>query len=342
MSIMGGTKDHFGLDIGTNSLRVVQLDGGENKYNLKSFGSAPVPAGLTQSDSKLDLQKIAKIIQELLKHTGISTKNVVSAIPGTSTFNAVIKLPPMSQGELEKAIKYQAEQNIPVKLEEVKYDYQIINQDPQSKEMTIMIIAATKSKVNQLLELLGLADLNVLALETSTVAMARSLSVPEVPLAMVLDIGATTTEIAIVENGSLAQTRSFPLAGFAITRTISQQLGLDDKQAEQFKQKFGLSQDKLEGQVYKVIEPIIRNILDEAVRSANFYEEQFSKKVQRVILTGGSSKIPLLPEFIKSYTKMEVMQGNPWHNVSYASNVNDSIMNIASEFATAVGLAMRQ
>jgi type IV pilus assembly protein PilM len=300
-----------------------------------------VPAGLTQSDSKLDLQKLAKIITDLAKQSGISTENVVAAIPGTSVFNATIKLPPMSKEELEKAIKYQAEQNIPLKIDEVKYDWRVIREDPTTKELTVMIIAATKSKVNQMLDLLNMAGLNVLALETSTVAMARSLAKPEVPLAIILDVGATTTEIAVIENGTLVQTRSFPLAGYALTRAISQQLGLDVNQAEQFKQRFGLSQDKLEGQVYKVVEPIVKNILDEVVRSAKFYQEQFGNNITRIILTGASSKLPLLPEYIKSYTGMEVMIGSPWTNVSYPTRDNDNLMNMSAEFATAVGLAMR-
>lgn len=341
MSLIGGTKDHFGLDIGANHIRLVELSGGGTKYTLKTFGETQVPSGITQSDSKLDQQKLAKIIQDLKRSVGITTKNVVSAIPGTSTFNAIVNLPPMSQSELEKAIKYQAEQNIPLKIEEVKYDWQIIKQDPQSKEISVMIIAATKSKVNSLLELFQMAELDVLALETSTVAMARSLAIPNTPLAMILDIGSSTTEIAILDNGILNQTRSFPLAGFGMTRAISQNLGLDMNQAEQFKQRFGLSQDKLEGQVYKVTEPILRNILDEAVRSAKFYQEQSGNKIGRVILTGGSSRLPLIAEYIKSYMGVEVSFGNPWSNISYKSSDNDKLNQMAPEFATAVGLAMR-
>lgn len=341
MSILGA-GDHFGLDVGTNSLRLVQLNPSGSRYVLKSFGYAPIPEGLSQSDSKLDMQKIAQSIETLIKQTGTSTKNVVSAIPGTSTFTATIDLPPMSHAELEKAIAYQAEQNLPVKLDDVRFDYQVIKEDPQTKELRVMLIAATKSKVKQFIELLNMAKLNVLAMETSAVAMARSLSVADSPHAMILDIGATTSEIAVLEKGVLNQTRSFPLAGYAITRAVSQQLGLDINQAEQFKQRFGLSQDKLEGQVYKASEPIIRNILDEAVRSAKFYEEQTGSSIQRIILTGGSSRLPLLLEFIKSYMNVEVMYGNPWVNVSYASKLNDSITKTAPDFATAVGLAMRQ
>lgn len=341
MSILGGEKDFFGLDIGTNEIRLVQLRGGQTHPTLVAFGSATLPAGVSQSDSKLDLQKIAQIINDLIKSSQVDTKNIVSAIPGTSVFNAVVKMPPMTEAELAKAIRYQAEQNIPLKLDEVRYDWQIIHQDPNTKELSVMIIAAAKGKVQKMMELFSYADLNVLALETAAVAMSRSLSTENDPLVMILDIGATTTEIAIAERGILMQTRSFPLAGYGMTRAIGQNLGLEISQAEQFKQKFGLAQDKLEGQVFKTIEPVLKNILDEAVRSSKFYQEQFGQAIQRVVLTGGSARLPLIAEYIKSYMGVEVQFGNPWAKVSYQSNFADKLNEIGPEFATAVGLAMR-
>lgn len=341
MSLFGGESNHFGLDIGENQVRLVQLKGGPGEYSLAAFGSAEIPAGVAQSDSKLDRQKLAKIIAELVSSAQVDTKNVVSAIPGTSVFNALVKLPPMTQSELAKAIKYQAEQNIPLKIDDVKYDWQVIRQDPSTKEMTAMIIAASKSKIQSMMQLFSYAELNVIALETATVAIARSLAAPSDPLVLVLDIGSTTTEIAVVENGTLMQTRSFPLAGFGMTRAISQNLGLDIEQANQFKQRFGLSQDKLEGQVFKTIEPILRNILDEAVRSSKYYQEQFGKEIKKVVLTGGSSRLPMISEYIKSYMGVEVGFGNPWSNISYQSSFNDKLNEIAPEFAAAVGLAMR-
>lgn len=342
MSLLGGKKDHIGIDIGADSIRLVQLSGGPNKYTLEAFGVAQIPTGLSQSDSKLDLQKIARIIEELMKSAQVTTKNVVSAIPGTSVFNAVVELPPMSQSELQKAISYQAEQNIPLKLDEVKYDWQVIKQDPNSGKLTVMIIAAAKTKVDQLMELFRYSNLNVLALETATVAMPRSVITSDESLALILDIGSTTTEIAVVENGVLIQTRSFPLAGYAMTRAISKTLGLDITQAEQFKIKFGLAQDKLEGQVYKAIEATLKDILDEATRSMKYYQEQYGKNIQRIVLTGGSSRLPLISDYIKSVTGAEVVIGNPWTKVSFQPNYSDKLNEIAPEFATAVGLAMRE
>lgn len=341
MTLFGGNKQHFGLDIGTDAIRLVQLSGGPDKYTLDAFGIAPIPTGLSQSDSKLDQQKIAKIINDLLKSSGVINKVGVSAIPGTSVFTAVVKVPPMSQSELAKAVTFQAEQNIPLKLDEVKYDWQVIKQDPTTKELTVMIIAAAKTKVQSLMSLFSIAEIELQALETATVALARSLTSPTEPIVMVLDIGATTTEIAVVENGVLAQTRSFPLAGFAMTRAVSKNLGLEMAQAEQFKMKFGLAQDKLEGQVFKAIEPSLRNILEEAVRSIKFYEEQSGNHISRIILTGGSSRLPLIDQYIKSLTGTEVVFGNPWSRVSFKPEYSDKLMQIAPDFAVAVGLAMR-
>jgi len=342
MSLLGGSSEHIGIDIGAESIRLVQLKGGDGKYTLEAFGSAQLPPGLTQSDSRLDIQKIAKILADLMKSADVTTKNVVSAIPGTSVFNAVVEVPPMSEAELAKAIPYQAEQNIPLKIDEVKYDWQVIRRDPNSGKLTLMIIAAAKTKVRQMMTIFEEAGLNVVALETAAVAMSRSLSTPTEPLVLVLDIGSTTTEIAIVENGVLVQTRSFPLAGFAMTRAVSKALGLDVNQAEQFKQKFGLSQDKLEGQVFRAIEPTLKDIIDEAVRSIKFYQEQTGKSIQRIVLTGGSSRLPLIEDYIKSLTGSEVTLGNPWAKVSYQASYSDKINEIASDFATAVGLAMRE
>jgi type IV pilus assembly protein PilM len=341
MTLFGGNKEHFGLDIGANSIRLVQLSGGPDKYTLEAFGVAEIPEGISQSDSKLDQQKIAKSIIDLLKKSQIDTKNVVSAIPGTSAYNAVVKVPPMTQSELEKSITYLAEQNVPLKIDDVKYDWQVIKQDKNTKEFTVIIIAAAKSKIQSLMSLLGAAELQVEALETDTVAMVRSLTSTTEPIVMILDIGSTATEIAVAENGVLVQTRSFPLAGFAMTRAVSKNLVLDLAQAEQFKRKFGLAQDKLEGQVMKAVEPTVRSILEEAVRSMKYYQEQSGKNIGRIVLTGGSSRLPLLDQYIKSVMGIEVVIGNPWSNISFKPEYSDKLNEIAPEFGTAVGLAMR-
>ena len=300
MGLFSDNSELMGIDIGATAVRVVQLKKKVNSYSLVSYGNAPLPGNISQSDSKLDLEKIAKVCKELVKSTGVGSKKVVTSLPSSVVFSTVIKMPPMSQQELAKAIQYQAEQNIPLKIDEVKIDWQVVRQNPTSKELAVMIVAAPKNKVMRTMEIFTLAELDVMYLETSSIAVARALSNPSDPLVMAIDFGGMSTELTIIENGVVTHVRSLPVAGLSLTRAISQGLGLDWAQAEQFKYKFGLSQDKLEGQIFRVMKPILANLTDEISRSIKYYQDQYGGNVQKIILTGNSSRLPELVSFLKS------------------------------------------
>jgi type IV pilus assembly protein PilM len=342
VGFLSKSEDIIGVDLGSNGIRVVQLRRGLNRPVLVAFGSAQIPPDLAQSDSKLDQQKIADILKKLIKSSHISVKNVATSLPGSAIFSTVVKLPPMSSSELAQAVKYQAEQNIPLKIDDVKIDWQVVRENPTTKELAVMIVAAPKTKVERVMQVFEMADLDVMYLETSSIAVARAISNPANPLIMALDFGGSSTELAIIENGIVSHVRSLPAGGYALTRVIAQNLGLDNAQAEQFKRKFGLSEDKLEGQVNKTMRPIINNITDEIQRSIKFYQEQYGGTVQKIVLTGGSSHLLELVTYLKALLGLEVVFGNAWQNISYQPNVSEQLSQCSAEFACAVGLAMRE
>jgi len=342
LGIFSGNNDFIGVDVGSNAVRLVQLRKAGDKYSLMAFGSAQLPPNISQSDSKLDMQKVAQIMQQLVRSSKINTKNVVTALPGSTVFSTVIKMPPMNQTELSQAVKYQAEQNIPLKIEDVRLDWQVVRKNAETGESAVMVVAAPKLKVNRTMELFTVADLDVVYLETTPIATARALSNTSDPLFMIVDMGGSKTELSIVENGVVSHVRTMPSAGYAMTRSIAQNLGLDATQAEQFKQKFGLSQDKLEGQVLKSMRPIIGTITDEIQRSIKFYQEQYGGVVGRIVLTGGSSRMPELASYLKSILNIEVVFGNPWSRVVFQPELTEKLNSNAAEFACAVGLAMRE
>ena len=342
MGIFGSNNDFIGIDVGSNAVRLVQLRKTGDKYSLVSFGSAQLPPNVSQSDSKLDMQKVAQVIQQLVRSSKVNTKNVVTALPGSSVFSTVIKMPPMSQQELSQAVKYQAEQNIPLKVEDVRIDWQIVRKNNETGESAVMVVAAPKTKVDRIMDLFGMSEMDVIYLETTPIATARALSNTTDPLFMIVDIGGSKTELTIVENGVVTHVRTLPSAGYALTRSIAQNLGLDGTQAEQFKQKFGLSQDKLEGQVLKSMKPILGTVVDEIQRSMKFYQDQYGGNVGRIVLTGGSSRMPELTSYLKSLLNIEVVYGNPWSRVVFQPELADKLNDNAAEFACAVGLAMRE
>lgn len=342
MGIFISENEFVGVDVGSTALRIVKIKKSGGRNNLVTFASAPIPGSISRSDSKLDMQATAQIIKNLFDTTKISTKSVVAALPTSSVFSTVIKMPPMNQNELAKAIQFQAEQNIPLKIEDVRFDWQVIRENPLTKEIAVLIVAAPKTKTERALELFEMAGKQVVYLETSAIAVARALSQPNDPLAMILDIGGVAAELTIIENGVVSHVRSLPSAGFAMTRAISQGLSLDMAQAEQFKMKFGLSQDKLEGQVFRAMEPVLKNIVEEVQRSIKFYQDEFGGNLAKIILTGGGACTPELLSYLRAELGIEVVYGNPWMNLTYDPNLTDKLNENAFTFACAVGLAKRE
>jgi type IV pilus assembly protein PilM len=342
LGLFSSETNTIGVDVGSSAIRLVQLRKTGSRPTLVAFGSAQLPRNIAQSDSKLDQQKVAHIIKQVVKSANVNTKNVVASLPGSAVFTTVVKLPPMTSKELPQAVRYQAEQNIPLKIDEVKIDWQVIRENPTTKELAVMIVAATKTKVDRLVELFDMAELNVEYLETSAISTARALATPTDPLVMIVDIGEVSTELTIVENGIVTHTRSLPSAGSALTRVIAKNLGLDEPQAEQFKRKFGLSQDKLEGQVFKTMKPVLNNVTDEIERSIKFYQEQYGGTVQKLVLTGGGAYLLEIISYLKSIFNLEVVYGNAWANVNYQPNAAERLNQNSLEFSCAVGLAMRE
>lgn len=340
--MFGSNNDFVGIDVGSNAVRLVQLKKTGDKFSLVAFGSIQLPANISQSESKLDMQKVAQLIQQLLRSSKISTKNIATALPGSAVFSTVVKMPPMSQSELTQAVKYQAEQNIPLKVEDVRIDWQIVRKNNETGESAVMLVAAPKAKVNRTMELFSMASLDVVALETTPIATARALSTASDPLFMIVDIGGSKTELTVVENGVVTHVRTLPSGGYALTRSIAQNLGLDVAQAEQFKLKFGLSQNKLEGQVFKAMRPILNTITDEIQRSMKFYQDQYGGIVSRIILTGGSSNMNELVSYLKATLNIEVVYGNPWAKVVFQPELTEKLNQCSPEFACAIGLAMRE
>jgi type IV pilus assembly protein PilM len=340
LNILKENTDYFGLDIGTSSIKAVQLKKSFGKLELVSFGSAPVSGGLTQSDSEIDKKKIAEEIKKLAHSMHLVTKNVIVSLPGSAVFTTVINIPKMPMGELKKAVNYQAEQNIPLKISEVKIDWQIIGEVPAKNELLVMIIAAPKAKTQKMVDIAENAGLELIAVEINSIASARALATNE-PLYMIVDIGTYATEISVVRKGVVTLTRTVSVGGQVITRAIAQSLSLEEEQAEQFKRKFGIEKDKMEGQIYKASKSVLNNLEEEIDRSMKYYSEQFGENIQNLKLTGGGSRTLGIQSFLAEELDLSVVYGNPWVSVVHKPDVNSQLAANAPDFAVAVGLAMR-
>jgi type IV pilus assembly protein PilM len=345
MDILSGVSEFFGLDIGTTSIRAVQLRGTGPIKTLDRYGSAPVAGNIAVSDSKPDQQKLAQAIVQLCKQAGITTKNVAVGVPSGRVFTTVIDMEKLSHAELAKTIRYQADSFIPTPLAESKIDWALLGDSPKEPNKSeVLLSSVSNSYIESRLDLLEGVGFNVIAFEPDTFCLMRSIVAPDATLPqMVIDVGAQSSDLVIVVNGAPRLTRTIPVGTEAIIRSAIAGLGVDAAQATQFVYKFGVSRDKLDGRVYNSIINVVDNLVTEIEKSIKFFQGRYTNlKLERIIVTGGASTLPELPLYVANKFGINVEIGNAWRNVSFPASRQNELLSISNHFAVACGLAERK
>lgn len=344
MSILSGVSEFFGLDIGTSAIRIVELRGSGPVKSLVRYAQAPLDPKLANSDSKADQQKLVQIIRELLAQAQITTKNVAVGIPSQKVFTAVFDVDRLAPEELAKTIRYQADSMIPTPVADSKIDWVLLGDSPQDKtKVEILLSSVSNDVVEARLDMLESIGLNVIAFEPDNIAVTRALlamdaAVPQ----MVLDIGHMSTDLVITMNGAPRLTRSIPTGADALIRAAIQNLNIDQRQAEQFVFKFGLSKDKLEGQIYQAIIGTIDTLAAEIDKSIKFFVARYpDAKLERIVMTGGASILPEFPLYIANKFGISVEIGNAWRNVAFNPAKQNELLAVSNHFGVAAGLAER-
>lgn len=344
MSILSGISSFFGLDIGTTGIRLVELRGTGATKTLVKYAYLPVDAKLSQSDSKADQQKIAQLISTLVSEAKLTTKNVAVGLPSNKVFTTVADMDRLSPSELGKALMYQADSLIPTPPAESKIDWALLGDSPKDKtKVEILLSSVPNSFIEQRLDMIESIGLNVIAFEPDNLALPRAV-VPIGTMApqLVVDMGHSTTDLVITLGDAPRLTRSIPTGTDAVVRSAQQNLGIDDKQAQQFVYKFGVSKDKLEGQVYQAIVGTIDLLVSEIDKSIKFFQARYpDNKLERITVTGGASTIPEFPLYLANKFGMNVEIGNAWRNVSFAADRQNELLAVSNQFSVAVGLAER-
>ena len=344
MSLLSGVSDFFGLDLGTTQVRVVELRGGGPVKQLVRYGYAPVDAKTAMSDAAVDQQKLAQTIRDLLAQAHISTKDVAVGIPSSRVFTTVVDIDHLSAGELAQTIRYQADSLIPTPLAESKLDFAALGDSPKDKTKTeVLLTSVPNNFVENRLDMLESIGLNVIAFEPDNLALARALTAQDATTPqMVLDLGYKSTDLVIMMNGAPRLTRSIPTGIEALVGAASGSLGVDNKQAEQFIFKFGLSKDKLEGQIHQAVVGTIDVIMGEVEKSIKFFNTRYNQQLDRIIVTGGAATIPEFPLHLANKFGVNVEIGNAWRNISYSQDRQNELLGISNSFGVAAGLAERQ
>jgi type IV pilus assembly protein PilM len=345
MSMVSGISDFFGLDIGTSALRLVQLKGTGDQRTLVTYGQLPLEDNISQSDAEADKQKVVQAIQALMEQAKVTTKNVAVGLPSSKVFTTLVDIDKLSDAEVEQTIKLQADSLIPTPLDESKLDWSILGpsvKDPNKLE--VLLSSVNNNYAESRLDMLESIGLNVIAFEQENLAATRALTSEGVlGMTMIVDIGKMATDIVVTIDGTPRLTRSIATGSNAIIKSAMQNLNIDYAQAEQFVYKFGMSKDKLEGQIGISILGTVDILTSEIEKSINFVKSRYADiGLDRIIVTGGASTLPEFPLHIANKFSVNVEIGNAWRNVSFPEAMKSDLLAVSNHFAAAVGLAERK
>lgn len=345
MNLIHGVGDFFSLDIGTNAMRIVQLSGAsQHGWTLQKYSYVPIDPKLTADESELGRKRLGEAIMGAVNQAGIRTKNIAVGLPASKTFTSIVETDTLPEKELRKTFKYELDKYVPMAMSDAKADYIIIGPSPNDPAKTeVLVSSISKEYAETTMEIIENAGLNVIAMEPEPLALARALTIPgAIDATMIVDLGEKSTDLVIVFQGQPRLVRSIP-GGFGnFVKTLAGALDVREEQARQFILKFGLAEDKVEGQVLKVLGQPLEAYTSELTKSVRFFQTKYlNGKVGGIILSGYASQVPLFPEYVEARTNVPTMIGNPWQLVRTTSDQQRALAPVANEFAVAIGLSER-
>jgi len=344
----------LGVDIGTSKLKIVELNRWKGAANLATYGAIDLTGDIIRSDSPAVQEKIYKSLKRIVRESGVKGRTAIASLPGFSVFTTILKLPKMGKDELSSAIKWEAKRYIPFPIEEIILDWEIVSpkaaaqgREPSvasaSSEVEIFLTAVPKNIVKRYGNIFKKADLNLIGLEPEALALARALvNSEEKGGAMIIDIGATATEICIVEDGFPKLNLSVDMGGNGLTRAIAQSLQVSFERAEQFKKDFGVSREKMGGEIPTAIKPVIDVIVEKIRHCFNLYANRGGLTVREIILSGGSARLPEFVNYLSLFLDNKIVIADPWRKVIVPQELKKVLEELGPNFDVAVGLALRE
>ena len=344
----------IGIDIGSHSIKIVDIDDSKQGMVLKNFGMIELPQDSIVEGSIKEMEIVSSALKNLLKNLKIKNKNVATSISGYSVIVKKITIPKREEVGLEKSIQSEAEQYIPFDINDVNLDFQILPSEKEGTEeeekeelMDVLLVAAKKDMVEEYISLLHLTDLNPMVLDIDAFALQNAFEISNHEQSgchALVNIGAQQLTINVIKDGASIFTRDSSYGGSQITSEIQQKLNISYQEAEMIK----LGTKPLETEKKPIIEEIFSSTVtkwaQEVKRALDFVATTFiDVKVENVLLSGGSSLIKGFSKYLGLETGLKIEMLNPFGNLEIKEKLFDAnYLNYHAPMAAiSIGLALR-
>lgn len=339
----------FGLDLSDLSVKVVQMENNKGEKEVTSFSCVDIAKGSIIDGEILNQANVISAIKKAVASAGfkkIKSKKVICSLPETKAFLRIISLPEMKKEEIKEAIKWEIEANIPMSVDQVYYDWQIIEDSISTEKgkMNVLVVAFSRKVIDQFLETLEKSGLEVVGMEIESIAQSRSLLLEnDKKTSMVVDLGDKRTSLLVIIGNIPCFTSSIPISGSQMTESIASMLGINFDEAEKTKLAYGIGSVSQQDLIFRAVKPILDGLATEIERTTDFYLSNlsYSSCVERIIICGGGSNMQGLIPYLSKKLNREVELGNPWINFLSPGKVPIIERGKSVQYSTAIGLALK-
>ncbi|MEX2008171.1 MAG: type IV pilus assembly protein PilM [Candidatus Spechtbacterales bacterium] len=336
-----GQSYQLGIDIGTASIKVVELEHVGNRARLTNYvqysGNGKGSAIHYSALKILDTQVIA-IVRQMLERARISTKEASIAIPLFSSFSTLLELPGLSEDELDQAVQYEARKYIPLPMSEVQFDWIKIEHLSGEQKSKVLAVAVPNEVIEKYYRIAKALGLELKHVELETFSAARALLDENKDPVVLLDIGSRTSNISVVEQGVVVMHHNIDVSGFGFTRTLARGLAVDLERADTMKHEQGMAGQK---QVAELLGPLLDKIIAEIEKIVEDYINQGGNRAQKIVMTGGSAHMAGLSDYIQQRAHIPTVIGDSLSHIEVSEELKGPMKTKASSFAIAIGLALR-
>lgn len=357
----------LGVDIGSSSIKMVQISKKFGKVVLETYGELALgPYGGTEIGRSVSIPtaKLGEALKDLMKEATITTKNAGMSIPLASSLVTIIEMPTVPEGKLKEMIPFEARRYIPIPINEVSLDWKLIpsvdrewvekgfeeavayNEDktkgPIPAKSKVLLVAIHNEVLARYDEIARAGDLKVTFAEIEIFSAIRAILSKERAPVLIIDIGAGTTKLSLIENGVVLNSHIINRGSQDITITMARSLGLTPIKAEEMKREVGFSDNPEHKHASEIAELIMTGIFTEANKVLLDYERTYHKTATRVFLSGGGALLKGIGNIAKKNFDAEVILATPFEKTEAPAFLIPVLREIGPLFSVALGVALRK
>lgn len=338
----------IGIDIGSSSVKLIQLSNSGKNYRVEAFAVEPVPEGAVSEGVISEPEQIADSIKKAIQRGGFKAKNCAMAVSGSAVITKIINLPSdLSEEDIEGQIEVEAGQYIPFPREEVSLDFEVMGPSPRNADLLEILLAASKTEhVDTRLEVAELVGLSVSVVDVEAYAIANAFGLVRKATGMdeaetigVLNIGSTVSSMIVLRGDRSIYSREHNFGGHQLIEECMRRYGMDAEQAS-FLQR---GEEPPAGFEDEVLEPFRQNVIQQISRALQFYSSSSEySSISTLFITGGGASIPGLAEAVGNEVGISCEVADPLKDLRVAPKVNAKALDQARPaLTTACGLALR-